>query len=276
MKKKIKRVPTAKLKTSSNNPRFGYFLVILFLIIVLGLGFVVLKLNNSSFLTKNNNSTNQNKIPTTADILRKYPPSYVSVSPLPTAISCDKMNNEVNVSHDAYINNLITDTSSWTTFTLPVEKFSFKYPLDWKLKYEPKNSWGKPGEMVKITSPNGYTVSISTGYMGLGGGCPEDCKCANLDNYVLGELSFNSPERLYIVTIGYKQGSGIKDNSIGFIVRESKNCWTNICYGFGGKNTQGNMFIMGNWDDKRVLSPEEYINSLDVKTAISILKTAVY
>jgi hypothetical protein len=63
--------------------------------------------------------------------------------------------------------------SGWQTSTLTYEKFSFKYPADWK--YSNKDSVEEGSDRVKLTSPDGFVVSISTNLYGIGGNC-EDCK----------------------------------------------------------------------------------------------------
>jgi hypothetical protein len=202
----------------------------------------------------------------------------VSNLPTPTSDSCTKDFSGHNTSIDATVTDL-PDTSNWSTYALPNEKLSFRYPSDWKIEeitYQPgHNGFSYLTESVGLTSSNGFKIGISTGGQGFGGGCGYDCQCENLDNYVLGTLNFKSnPE--YIVVHGLKENSIYGNANIRFGVIPYKYCWDNLCYPGGAKNTQGALSISGTWNNSKFMQPNDFISSPDVKTAVSILKTLHY
>ena len=100
---------------------------------------------------------------------------------------------------------------------------------------------------------------------------------------VLGELNFAS-NPLYVVVNGLKIDSVAGKAYTRFNVIPSKECYENICYGFGNKNGDGRITIIGGYFvvnqgmglDYKYVDPNEFANSLDVKTAVSILKTLHY
>jgi hypothetical protein len=252
----------------------------LFLILFLLLVLVLL-----SYFVIFNNKVSQNKAQVQIEAIPTYSPDSLTrtaPSPTPTPVTCAKENDPVNTTHDMYITDLITDTSNWTTFTLPTEKLSFKFPKNWTIESSTHFLWKDPNDPhnyydnVTLTSPNGFVLTMTTGAAGLGGGCGEECHCWNLDNYVLGTLNFEN-EPLYIVTNGVKD-TGINNygDSIMFNVLAEKTCWENLCYGFGSKNSAAIFIIRGSWKDRRYMDPSDFASSNDVKTAVSILKTAVY
>ena len=159
----------------------------------------------------------------------------------------------------------------WKNYQLPDEKLSFSYPQNWKLKTE---STGSIGTRYSVTSPNNFNLIFITSLDGLGGGCDEVCQSQNIKNTVLGTLNF-STKPLYIVVNGFKDKTNPLKAEISFNVIPTKTCWSNLCYGFNGKNTPSVTIIEGAFPGK-LMTPVEFTNSADVKTAVSILKTLTY
>lgn len=252
------------------------FISITLITLFIGLTFFVIEFSKHP----NQNIAQDIPIPTYAP--ESLTSAVPSSTPTPIPLTCAKENNQTNTTHDMYITDLTTDTSNWTTYTLPTEKLTFKFPKDWKIESSTHFLWKDPNDPhnyydnVSLTSPNGFTLGMTTGAAGLGGGCDGQCHCWNLDNYVLGTLNFgNTP--LYIVINGVKDtGINSYSDSIMFNVLTEKTCWENLCYGFGSKNSAAQFIIKGSWKDRRYVDPSEFSNSNDVKTAVSILKTAVY
>lgn len=90
--------------------------------------------------------------------------------------------------------------SGWKSMTLKYEKFSLKYPADWKVvdtsAVDPSiGSYDK----VTLTSPDGFAVTVRTNVWGIGGSC-EDCKAF---------------ETTYTTILGEKTGVSIFGTSQG-------------------------------------------------------------
>ncbi|GAC1603377.1 MAG: hypothetical protein NVS3B29_07870 [Candidatus Saccharimonadales bacterium] len=76
-------------------------------------------------------------------------------------------------------------TQSLKSGVLGAQKISFSYPSTWSLTNTTTpvpNSAGTSGDMAILTSPGGLTVQLSTGLVGVGGGCGLDCKVASSES----------------------------------------------------------------------------------------------
>jgi hypothetical protein len=178
--------------------------------------------------------------------------------------------------------SLTTDpTANWKTYVIAQEKITFKYPNNWIISFVEDQS------QTILTSPNNFQLNFRTGIDGLGGGCPTECQERNLKNVVLDTLNFYQVP-LYVVVNGLKDGSDVEKPFIRFNVITEKTCWTNICYGFQGKNSFGIVIITGGFtEDKKATTEistggfvympvDEFVVSNDVKTALTILENLKY
>lgn len=159
-------------------------------------------------------------------------------------------------------------TIEWNEFELPLEKFTFKYPTDWRLILDDKQ------QIYTVISPNKFKLTFRPGLDGLGGGCDEECQQHSIENVIIDTLNFYD-QPLYVVVNGLKDNyTGHNPAYIAFNVVPEKVCLWNICYGFKGKNSPGTTMITGSFG--AFMPTNEFINSSDVKTALKILESIRY
>jgi hypothetical protein len=161
----------------------------------------------------------------------------------------------------------ILQTENWKSYDLPGEKLHVSYPPEWSLEEQADQS------TYTLISPGKFRLTFQVGLDGLGGGCDEECASYNIPNQTLAQLRFYD-KPLFVVLNGMKEGYYNTAPSIRFNVLEDEKCFTNICYGFKGKHTSGTMMITGDYG--KYMTADQFVNSDDVKVALSILKTIAY
>lgn len=162
---------------------------------------------------------------------------------------------------------VIIGEENWVDLVIPEEKLKLKYPPEWEKSIRQNDN------VTLLTAPSGFTLQFKSGLDGLGGGCDEECQSHNIPNVVLKTLDFYSTP-LFVVVNGYKDTSPYGNANIRFNVIPKSACWTNVCYGFEGKNSAGTTIITGGLD--RYMPVSEFTKLEDVKTALHILETISY
>ncbi len=173
-------------------------------------------------------------------------------------------------------------TTEWVSYTIPGEKLSFSYPQDWKIMAKPeRNEW-------YLISKNKFRIKFLIGAGGLGGYCDEECKKWAIPTKKIGNFQLDN-KALNIIVNGLQDASTVPEFGkpfTRFSVIPKDDCDWNICYGFSGKNTVGEVIITGeyvfdvneilNESNKEYMAAEDFIESTDVKTAIKIVESLKY